>query len=169
MHDERFFSNPRTWVAIAFVLFVILAARRLWSALVGTLDARAAAIRRELDEAARLRAEAETMLRNAQAEREAASAEAVTLLEQAKAEAARVTAQAHVDAEAAGRRRERMAVERIGAAEKAALSEVRLAAIDVATRAAAAVIAERLDAQGDTALVDRAISGLPQALARRAA
>lgn len=169
MHNESFFSNPRTWVAIAFLLFVVLSGRKLWAVLTGMLDARAATIRQELDEAARLRAEAEAMLRTAQSDREAALAEAGTLLANAKAEAARVTEQARVDAEAAGKRRERMATDRIAAAEKAAVTEVRSAAIDVATRAAAQVIAQGLSAQTDASLVDRAISALPQAMAKRVA
>ena len=168
MH-ESLFSNPRTWVAIAFVLFVVLFGARLWKVLVGVLDARAAAIRSELDEVARLRREAEAMLRTANAERDAAASEAAALLAGAHAEAAEATEQAQVDAQAAGARRERMAMDRIAAAEKAAVAEVRAAAIDVATRAAQMVIARDLTPEADAALVDRAIAGLPQAMARRAA
>ncbi len=168
MH-ESLFSNPRTWVAIAFVLFVVLFGARLWKALTAILDGRAAAIRAELDEVARLRQEAEAMLRTATAERDAAAGEAAALLAGAQAEAARVTEQARTDAQAAGARRERLAMDRISAAEKAAVAEVRAAAIDVATRAAQMVIARDLTPDADAALVDRAIAGLPQAMARRAA
>lgn len=168
MH-ETLFSNPRTWVAIAFVLFVLLFGARLWRELTAILDGRANAIRAELDEAARLRREAESMLRTATAERDAAAAEATALLAGAHAEAARVTAQAQAEAQAAGARRERMAMDRISAAEKAAVAEVRAAAIDVATRAAQQVIARDLTPEADAALVDRAIAGLPQAMAKRAA
>ena len=168
MH-ESLFSNPRTWVAIAFVLFVVLFGARLWRTLTAILDARAASIRAELDEVARLRREAEAMLRTATAERDAAASEATALLAGAQAEAARVTEQARVDAQATGARRERMAMDRIAAAEKAAVAEVRAAAIDVATRAAQQVIARDLTPEADAALVDRAIAGLPQAMAKRAA
>ncbi len=168
MH-ESLFSNPRTWVAIAFVLFVVLFGARLWKALTAILDGRAVAIRTELDEVARLRHEAEAMLRTATAERDAAAGEAAALLAGAQAEAARVTEQARTDAQAAGARRERLAMDRISAAEKAAVAEVRAAAIDVATRAAQQVIARDLTAEADAALVDRAIAGLPQAMAKRAA
>lgn len=168
MH-ESLFSNPRTWVAIAFVLFVVLFGARLWKVLIGILDGRANTIRAELDEVGRLRREAEAMLRTATAERDAAASEAAALLAGAHAEAARVTEQAQVEAQAAGARRERMAMDRISAAEKAAVAEVRAAAIDVATRAAQQVIARDLTPEADAALVDRAIAGLPQALAKRAA
>jgi F-type H+-transporting ATPase subunit b len=168
MH-ESLFSNPRTWVAIAFVLFVVLFGARLWRTLTSILDARANAIRAELDEVARLRREAEAMLRTATAERDAAASEAAALLAGAQAEAARVTEQGRADAQASGARRERMAMDRIAAAEKAAVAEVRAAAIDVATRAAQQVIARDLTPEADAALVDRAIAALPQAMAKRAA
>ena len=167
MHE--FFAEPRSWVAVAFVLFFAIFGAKLWKALTGMLDGHAAAIRAELEEASRLRTEAEAMLKDAQARREAALTDARSMLEAARAEAGRVAEQAHVDAAAAGRRREQMAMERISAAEKAAVTEVRLAAADIATRAAQDVIAATLSAEGDVALIDRAIATLPAALGRRAA
>ena len=166
MEHESFFENPRSWVAIAFVLFFVLFGRKLWDALTAMLDKHAAAIRAELDEAARLRTEAEGMLTDARAQRETALADARSLLASAQAEAVRVGEQARVDAEAAGQRREKMAMERIAAAEKAAVTDVRLAAADLAARAAERVIASALSAEGDAALIDQAITGLPAALGR---
>ncbi len=167
MHD--FFAEPRSWVAIAFVIFFALFGSKLWKALSGMLDKHAATIRTELEEASRLRTEAEAMLKDAQARRETALTEARALLASAHAEAIRVAEQAGLDAQAAGQRREKMAMDRIAAAEKAAISDVRLAAADIAARAAQEVIAATLNAEGDAPLIDRAIAGLPAALARRAA
>lgn len=152
------------WVAVAFVIFFVLFGRMMWRALAGMLDARAEAIRQELEQAARLRQEAQEMLRDAQARREAALAEAKRLLESAQAEAARLAVATQAEAEAAVRRRERIALERIAAAEKAALNDVRLAAIEVAAAAAQQVLAGGVGEQADAGLVDRAISGLPGAL-----
>ncbi len=167
MHD--FFAEPRSWVAIAFVIFFAIFGGKLWKALAGMLDKHAATIRAELDEASRLRTEAEAMLKDARSRREAALTEARALLDSAHAEAGRVAEQASKDAETAGRRREQMAMDRIAAAEKAAVTDVRLAAADIAARAAQEVIAATLTAEGDAPLIDRAIAGLPAALARRAA
>ena len=164
MRHGGFFANPRLWVAVAFVVFFVVFGRKLWSVLTAQLDGRSAAIRAELDQAQALRQEAETMLRHAQAERDATLQDAKLLLESARNEAQRVTAQAHADAAASGQRRERMAHERIAAAEKAAVTEVRLAAAEVATRAAERIIGSGLDPDTDLALVDHAIAGLPAAL-----
>ncbi len=152
------------WVAVAFVIFFVLFGRMIWRALVGMLDARASTVRLELEEAARLRREAQEMLRDAQRRREEALASARQMLESAQSEAARVAAATRADAEAAAQRRERMAMDRIAAAEKAAVNEIRVAAIDLAVSAAQQVLSQKLDRQEDAALVDRAIAGLPSAL-----
>lgn len=163
-HYEHFWLNPVFWVAVSFVIFVALLGRTVWTKLAGMLDARGAQIQSDLDEASRLRAEAEAMLRQAEADRKAALAEAEQILAQAKAEAERVAAATAAEAEAATKRRERMAMDRIHAAEAGALAEVRNAAADIAAAAARTVIAEKLNATADAALIDKAVADLPRAL-----
>jgi F-type H+-transporting ATPase subunit b len=158
------FRDPEFWVLVSFVLFVVLFGTRLWKAIAAILDGRADAIRTELAEAAKLRAEAEQMLRDAQAARAAALDEARALVQSARAEAARVGQAAHEEAENAAKRRERMALDRIEAAEKAAVTEMRQTAADIAVQAARAVIAQTLSSDDDAEIVDRAIASLPQAL-----
>jgi len=157
-------SDPKFWVAVSFVLFFLLLGRKIWAALTAALDGRAAGIRRQLDEAAELRAEAERMLAAAEAERAAAAKEAEELLARARAEAERVVEAAAAEAEAAARRRERMALDRIAAAEASAIADVRNAAADIASAAARAVLAETIDAATDARLVDQSVSDLPKAL-----
>src|ERR1700679_1970827 len=170
MHpEESFFAEPKNWVVLAFFLFFILFGKKLWGVLAGILDARAVAIKAELEEAARLRREAESMLRDAEKRRADALADAKALIEGAQAEANGVAAAAAAEAEASAKRREQMAIDRIAAAEKAAVDDVRLAAADVATAAARQVLAEGLGADADARLIDHAITQLPAALAARRA
>ncbi len=169
MNEPGFFATPANWVAIAYVTFFLLVGRKLWAVIAGMLDARTNEIRAELYEAKRLREEAEALLRDASARRVAAISEANALLEGARAEALRLAAAAEADASAAAARRERMALDRIAAAEKSAVDEVRIAAAEIAAIAAERVIREDLTEQADAALIDRAIGGLPAAMARRAA
>ena len=157
-------ERPTFWVAVAFVLFFALFGKRLFTALTAVLDARADAIRQELEAAARLRREAEDMLRDATKQRETALAEATALLEKAEIEAARLAQAIRDEAEASARRREEMAHIRISAAEKAALAELRRATTDIALAAARDVIARDLAPEAATVLVDQAIAGLPSAL-----
>ncbi len=168
-HHESFFADPRSWVAIAFVIFFVLFGKKIWSVLAGILDKRADTIRAELAEAGRLRSEAEAMLSDANKRRIAALAEAEHLLEGARREAVRLTNAAVVEAEQATLRREKMAMDRIAAAERAAVDEVRFAAADVAAAAAKSIIVENLSVDAASAIVDRAISQLPQALSPRRA
>jgi F-type H+-transporting ATPase subunit b len=163
----EFFAEPRNWVLIAFVLFFAIFGRRLWAALAKMLDDRAARVRAELEEASRLREQAETMLREAETRRAEALRDAQALVEGAKAEADRLAGAAAAEAEAAARRREQMAMDRIAAAEKAAVDEVRLTAAEVATVAARQVIKDGLSAEADSRLIDHAIRELPGALAPR--
>jgi len=160
MHEESFFADPRSWVAAAFVIFFVLFGAKLWAVLAAILDKRTESVRAELDEASRLRREAEAMLADASTRRAEAIAEAKALLDGAHAEAARLAAAAAADAEAGARRREKMAHDRIAAAEKAA---------DVACVAAGRVIRDGLTPQADGALVDYAITGLSTALSPRRA
>jgi F-type H+-transporting ATPase subunit b len=163
-HYEHFWLDPKFWVAVSFVIFFLLLGRKVIGALTGALDKRAAGIRTQLDEAARLRAEAESMLREADAERTAAQREAEALIARARVEAEHLAAAAAAEAEAAAKRRERMAMDRIAAAEASAVAEVRNAAAEVAGAAARAVLAETLDATADAALVERSLADLPKAL-----
>ena len=169
MQEESFFADPRSWVAVAFVIFFVLFGAKLWKALAGMLDKRTEAVRAELDEASRLRREAEAMLADASKRREAALAEAKALLDGARLEAARLAKASAEEAAHAATRREQMALDRIAAAEKAAVDEVRITAADVACVAAERVIREGLTAGADAALIDHAIGNISTALAPRRA
>ena len=156
--------NPEFWVLVSFVIFFGLFGSRLWAAIAGMLDRRADSVRAELAEAQRLRQEAESMLANAQRERDQALAEAKDILARSQAEAARLAEATSAEAEAAASRRERMAMDRIAAAEKAAVSEVQQAAAEVAIKAAERVIAQGLGEQAENDIIDKAIASLPRAL-----
>ncbi len=169
MHEVSFWAEPRTWVAVAFIIFFLIFGKKLWQAFANLLDKRTDAVRAELAEAQRLREEAEAMLRDASARREAALADAQALLAHAKEEAARVAREAAAEAQAAAQRRERMAMDRIAAAEKSAVDEVRTLAAEIATAAAEQAIREGLTAEADARLIDHAIGALPSALAARRA
>lgn len=157
-------SDPKFWVAVSFVLFVIVAWKPLIMRLAAALDARGEKIKAEIDEAQTLRREAEAMLKRAKAAREEAEREAAALLAHAREEAARVAEGARADLEAALNRREKMALDRIAAAEAEAAAAVRAAAADLAVSAARSLIASGLTQDGHAALVDAAIADIPQKL-----
>ena len=143
--------------------------RMLWRALAGHARRPRRAVKAELEEAARLRREAESMLRDAEKQRADALTEAKALIEGARLKRPALPPRQRRKPRPSAKRREQMAIDRIAAAEKAAVDDVRLAAADVATTAARQVLAEGLTQAADAHLIDQAITQLPSALAPRRA
>lgn len=153
--------GPGAWAALAMVVFVgILVSKKVPGAIVGGLDKQIAAIRKQLDEAKVLRAEAEKLRAEYAAKIANAEMDAAAMLDSAKTEASAIVAKAEADATATIGRREKMAADKIGAAERAAVDDLRAKAAEAATAAARNLIAKNHSAGADKALVDGAIAGL---------
>jgi F-type H+-transporting ATPase subunit b len=159
-----FLTSPETWVALAFITFVVLVWKPTHKAIVSALDDRGARIQKELSEAARLRDEAQALLAQYQAKYRDAMKEAETVLAHAREEAERLSQQAARDLEAALKRREELALQRIAQAEQQAAADVRGAAVDVAIAATERLLREKLDGPKADALIDQAIKELPAKL-----
>jgi F-type H+-transporting ATPase subunit b len=157
-------SNPETWVAIAFVIFVILVAKPISRAITGALDNRAAKIKGQLDEARALRDEAERLLAEHQRKQIAAVKEADAILAQAREEAERIRRDSAANMEAAFGRREKMAIDKIAQAEAQAVADVRNQAVAVAIAAAAKLLRDNVDAGKADALIDASIKELDRKL-----
>jgi F-type H+-transporting ATPase subunit b len=153
--------NAPGWVALAMLfVFAILLMKKVPSAIGKALDRKIDAIRGQLEEAENLRKEAEALKAEYAAKAKAAEKEAAAMVERARHEADALIEKARKDADALVERRGRMAEEKIAAEERAAIQQLRSAATDAATRAAARLIADRVDAKADSALVDKAIKEL---------
>ncbi|MBT5413733.1 MAG: F0F1 ATP synthase subunit B [Rhodospirillaceae bacterium] len=161
---ESTLHDPQFWVAIAFVVFVAIVVWKAKKPVLDTLDGRAERIRNQLDEAQRLREEAQHMLADFQRKQRQAMEEAEQILGQARASAERHREQAAQDLDASLKRREQQAMDRIAQAEAEALSEVRAVAISVAVDATRKLLAESVDEKLAGKLVDNAIKDLPDKL-----
>src|SRR5262245_37659448 len=92
--------EAETWVAVAFVIFLaILAYVGVPKMLTKALDDRGKRVQAELDEARRLKEEAQKLLAEYQSKQRQAEAEAASLIEGAKAEAERIAADARAKME----------------------------------------------------------------------
>lgn len=158
---REIFENPEVAVALAFVIAIGLVAKRAWATISGMLDKRSADIKSKIDEAQRLRDDAQQTLAQYQRKQRDALQEAEAILTHAKEEAARMAEQAKRDLEAAIERRQRLAVEKIALAEGKAIAEVRATAVDIAIDATSRILTERLAGERGNALVDQAIAELP--------
>ncbi|WP_269714509.1 F0F1 ATP synthase subunit B [Caulobacter sp. NIBR2454] len=156
-------SNPEFWVLVALVLFfgLLFALKVLPGALFGALDAHAAKIQAELDEAAKLRAEAQALLADIKAQRDASERQAAEMLAAAHADAKRLATEAQAKLEDQIKRRGELAERKIAAAEAQATAEVKSAAADLAIAAAEQILAARLGATDP--LVDGAIQQMGSA------
>jgi len=153
--------NSTGWVAVAaIIVLVIFLWKKVPAAIGRMLDTRIAAIRTQLDEASKLRAEAETLRAEYETRAKTAQAEAATMREHAHQEAQQILVKAKADAEALMERRAKMAEDKIAAAERAAIAEVRARAADTAAKAAGLLIQQQHGADADRNLVDRSIAGL---------
>ena len=154
--------NPEFWVLVGFLIFFILLGRTLWKVMRDGLDGRAAKIKEQLNEAAQLRAEAESLLNLYRSKQEQAVKDAEDILAQAKAEADLMLKNAEADLKRSLAAREAQAKDRIALAEQAAIQQVKARAVEIAVRAATGLVTESIDQSGAAALVDRAIDDLPQ-------
>jgi F-type H+-transporting ATPase subunit b len=147
---------------IAFVAFVLFFAVMIYLKVPGTilsaLDARSAAIAKELQDARRLREEAEKLLAEYQAKRTSAEAEAKAIVDGAKEQAAAVAEETRASMLAAMARREKQAEDRIASAETKASDEVRAAAAEAAIAAAERMIRERMNDSAQAGLVAEGVA-----------
>jgi F-type H+-transporting ATPase subunit b len=151
------------WLGLLAVVAIFLY-QRVPAFIAAALDARAASIAKELDQAKRLREEAETLLVGYREKAQAAEAEAQSILSETRAEAERFRAEAQVQLKAQLERRARQARERIAQAEANAIAEIRALAADAAARAAGRLIAAHLDDAKSNSLVAQSIGELPAKL-----
>lgn len=149
------------WVAVSFVGFLaILVYYKIPALLAKALDERAAAIRKELDEARRLRDEAQNLLNDYQKKYRNAGLEAELIIEQARGEAEAYTKETRASLAELLERRARQAEEKIARAEAQAVDEVRAAAVDTALAAAERILREKASGAAGAALIDDSIRGL---------
>ncbi|HEX5932193.1 MAG TPA: ATP F0F1 synthase subunit B [Methyloceanibacter sp.] len=153
--------TPEFWVAVSFFLFVgALLYFGVHKKLASVLDARAAAIAKELDEARRLREEAEKVLADYRRKEGDAAKEAQAIIDLAAKEAEILAAETHRSMTEHFERRMKLAEDKIARAEADALREVRAAAADAAIAAARTVIAEKLTPEAADKLVKQGIDAL---------
>ena len=151
----HFLAEPEFWVAVAFLIFVgILIYIGVPKMLTDALDARG---KRELDEARRLKEEAQKLLAEYQAKHRGAEADAASIIEGAKAEAERIAGESKTRMEEFVARRTKMAEAKIAQAEAQAVADVRAAAAEAAVTAAEKILSETVKGKVADDLISRGI------------
>ncbi len=158
--------EAESWVYISVAIFFVLAivVGKLPARIAAALDSRILAVRRQLDEARALRAEAEALLADARARSDAATKDAAAMVARAEAEAAEVLRTSEQAAAETIARRTAAAEARIAASERSAESELKAEVARRVTAAAATLIATKGDRTMQDRLTEDAIAGLDRRL-----
>ena len=152
------FAAPELWVLVSFVLFVaLLVYYKIPNKVAKALDDRAGRISAELEEARRLREEAQTILADYQRKQRDAEKEAEDIIAMARREARFYAEESHKVLDEFLQRRVKLAEEKIARAEEQAIQDVRSKSVDVAVAAAEMLIARELKGKSAEDLVDKSI------------
>ena len=159
------FTEPETWVAIAFIiLMVVFAYLGVHRTVLTALDHRSERIKAELDDARRLRDEAAKLLAEYKARRASAEREAEEIIAGARADAERIAAEAKTKMEDFVARRTKTAESKIALAEAQAVADVRAAAADAAVTAATTILSQSVKGQVADDLLAKGIAEVRQKL-----
>jgi F-type H+-transporting ATPase subunit b len=156
--------DPTFWVLVAFVIFVIAVYKPIRGAMLGGLDSRIAEIRQEVEEAEKLREEAQSLLAKYQRQQRQALQDAENIVTRARESAERHRAEAEESMKEMVRRQEEQAREKIAQAEATAIQQVRAMSVDLAMAAAEKLLVERLGGTEGSRLIDASIQDIPRKL-----
>lgn len=154
-------QDAEFWTGLALLVFLgLMLMLGVHKTAAKALDSKAAKIQADLDEARKLREEAQALLSSLKTQREQTETLAAEMLANAKVEAKRLEAEAKAKLEEHIKRRQELAERRISNAEAQASAEVKAAAAELAAQMAEGVLAQRLEGAKSDPLVDDALGQL---------
>ena len=150
--------DPEFWVGVGTLIFLaVLLWQKVPAVVTKALDARAATIAKELDDARRLREEAEALLADYKRKTAGAESEAAAIVAEAKAEAERFAAESQAAIKTQIERRAKQAEQKIAQAEAQALQEVRALSAEVAISASEKILGAKVKGSAANTLIARSI------------
>jgi F-type H+-transporting ATPase subunit b len=157
--------EPEFWVTVCFLIFLgVLWKFDVHRTVMAALDARRTRIKAELDDARRLREEAQALLAQSERRRREAESEADAIIASAKGEAEQLAGEAKAKVEEFIARRTKMAEAKITHAESQALADVRAAAAEAAVVAAEKILTATAKGKVADELIARGIKDLKSKL-----
>ena len=155
---SSFFSDPSSWVLVAFIIFVIIAlVIKAPSMIAKLLDGEIDKIKSELDNARKLKEEANSLLADYERKVQSADEEAKAIIDQAKEIAKNHEEESKLKAEEFIKRAEQQAIEKISRAEKMAISKVNDEIVNNSVNIAEKIISENINDQSADKLVKQSI------------
>ena len=137
--------SQTAWVLIAFILFFILVGKKLWSALTNSLDERKKMIESELNEAKKLREEAQAELNASLKKQKEINKQILGIIDNAKNTAKQIEADALKKSEIIIKRKEEQAKQKINNAQIDAINSIKDISAELSVKSAKLYIQNQLD------------------------
>jgi len=158
------FQDSNFWVLISFVIFMGVAWKYGKDAALGKLDGKINAIRTELEQAEKIRVDAQELLAEYQRKHKDALSEAETIIAVAKKHAEDIRQKAEEDMERTQARREAQLAEKLSRIEQDAVQEIQTYTAAIAVNAARDVLTDKMDAKSDKDIIATIMSNVPKTL-----
>ncbi len=156
--------GPEFWVALSFVLLVVAAFKPVGKVIINALDGRSAKIQKELDEALKLREEAQELLASYQRKQKEAAEEALKIITNAENETKRIILEAEKNLEESLNNKIQIAMQKIATYEHSVMQEVRTNSIDIAIGTVRNLIKEKINNEISEKLVTSAVNEMNKKL-----
>ena len=144
--------SQTAWVSIAFILFFVLVGKKLWSALTTNLDQRKKMIENELNEAKKLREEAQAELNASLKKQKEINKQVLDIINDAKSTAKQIEADALKKSDIIIKRKEEQAKQKINNAQVEALNNIKNISAELSVKSAKVYIQNELDSKIQKAL-----------------
>ena len=144
--------SQTAWVLIAFILFFVLVGKKLWSALTANLDQRKKMIENELNEAKKLREEAQAELNASLKKQKEINKQVLDIINDAKSTAKQIEADAFKKSDIIIKRKEEQAKQKINNAQVEALNNIKNISAELSVKSAKVYIQNELDSKIQKAL-----------------
>jgi len=144
--------SQTAWVLIAFILFFVLVGKKLWTALTTNLDQRKKMIENELNEAKKLREEAQAELNASLKKQKEINKQVLDIINDAKSTAKQIEADALKKSDIIIKRKEEQAKQKINNAQVEALNNIKNISAELSVKSAKVYIQNELDSKIQKAL-----------------
>ena len=158
------FSDPSFWVGLSFIIVITFLIKKSWSSVGNTLDERSDKIRERIDEAKKLREDAQSLLAEYKRKQINAQSEVEAIYEETNREIKQIKIKASDVLELNLKRKKLQASERIQQSERQAIELIKQKSINIALIATEKLISNNLTTKQKYNLIDNSINDLPKAL-----
>ena len=144
--------SQTAWVLIAFILFFVLIGKKLWTVLTYNLDQRKKMIENELNEAKKLREEAQSELNISLKKQKEINKQVLDIINDAKSTAKQIEADALKKSEIIIKRKEQQAKQKINNAQIDAINNIKNISAELSIKSAKIYIQNELDNKSQKSL-----------------